>query len=79
MASSVCFPQLGAMIALVFLWEIRWDVLYNARTDGCPWDAHCSPWAQAGYMALSVGAFLLFTDLAIYWVHRILHWPTVYK
>ncbi|KAG0326068.1 c-5 sterol desaturase [Podila humilis] len=32
-----------------------------------------------GYVALSVAAFLLFTDCGIYWVHRFLHHPLVYK
>ncbi|KAF9418276.1 c-5 sterol desaturase [Podila epigama] len=32
-----------------------------------------------GYVALSVTVFLLFTDCGIYWVHRFLHHPLVYK
>ncbi|KAI5993117.1 C5-sterol desaturase [Pisolithus marmoratus] len=31
------------------------------------------------YLFLSVPFFLLFTDYAIYWVHRILHYPSIYK
>ncbi|KAL4074772.1 hypothetical protein V8B97DRAFT_1897151 [Scleroderma yunnanense] len=31
------------------------------------------------YLVLSVPFFLLFTDYAIYWVHRILHHPSLYK
>ncbi|KAI6155641.1 C5-sterol desaturase [Pisolithus tinctorius] len=31
------------------------------------------------YLVLSVPFFLLFTDYAIYWVHRILHHPSIYK
>ncbi|KAF9333084.1 c-5 sterol desaturase [Podila minutissima] len=32
-----------------------------------------------GYVALSIAAFLFFTDCGIYWVHRFLHHPLVYK
>lgn len=31
------------------------------------------------YMVLSVPLFLLFTDYCIYWIHRGLHHPSVYK
>ncbi|KIJ14305.1 hypothetical protein PAXINDRAFT_116420 [Paxillus involutus ATCC 200175] len=31
------------------------------------------------YLVLSIPFFLLFTDYCIYWVHRILHHPTLYK
>ncbi|KAF9237661.1 C5-sterol desaturase [Melanogaster broomeanus] len=31
------------------------------------------------YLVLSIPFFLLFTDYAIYWVHRILHHPSIYK
>ncbi|KAF9000694.1 fatty acid hydroxylase [Cyathus striatus] len=31
------------------------------------------------YLCFSVPFFLLFTDYCIYWVHRILHYPPVYK
>ncbi|KAG2347713.1 C5-sterol desaturase [Suillus weaverae] len=31
------------------------------------------------YFALSVPFFLLFTDYGIYWVHRLLHHPNIYK
>ncbi|KAI6133585.1 C5-sterol desaturase [Pisolithus croceorrhizus] len=31
------------------------------------------------YLFLSIPFFLLFTDYAIYWVHRILHHPSLYK
>ncbi|CAO3673672.1 unnamed protein product [Umbelopsis vinacea] len=31
------------------------------------------------YMALTVAAFLFFTDFGIYWIHRGLHHPSVYK
>ncbi|KAF9171588.1 c-5 sterol desaturase [Mortierella sp. AD010] len=32
-----------------------------------------------GYVAISVVAFLLFTDWGIYWIHRFLHHPLLYK
>ncbi|KAF9988570.1 c-5 sterol desaturase [Mortierella antarctica] len=31
------------------------------------------------YAAISVACFLLFTDFGIYWIHRLLHHPLVYK
>ncbi|KIJ62779.1 hypothetical protein HYDPIDRAFT_93733 [Hydnomerulius pinastri MD-312] len=31
------------------------------------------------YLCLSIPFFLLFTDYAIYWVHRLLHHPSIYK
>ncbi|KAF9347016.1 hypothetical protein BGX34_003464, partial [Mortierella sp. NVP85] len=32
-----------------------------------------------GYVAVSIIGFLLFTDMGIYWVHRWLHHPLLYK
>ncbi|KAF8985047.1 c-5 sterol desaturase [Entomortierella lignicola] len=32
-----------------------------------------------GYVAFSIVAFLLFTDFGIYWIHRWLHHPLIYK
>ncbi|KAI1297030.1 c-5 sterol desaturase [Mortierella claussenii] len=32
-----------------------------------------------GYVALSILCFLLFTDFGIYWIHRFLHHPLLYK
>ncbi|KAF9579977.1 c-5 sterol desaturase, partial [Lunasporangiospora selenospora] len=32
-----------------------------------------------GYVALSVLCFLVFTDFGIYWIHRFLHHPLIYK
>ena len=32
-----------------------------------------------GYFITSILSFLLFTDCCIYFIHRILHWPNVYK
>jgi len=31
------------------------------------------------YIVCSAALFLWFTDLSIYIVHRVLHWPSVYK
>ncbi|KAF9974636.1 c-5 sterol desaturase [Actinomortierella ambigua] len=31
------------------------------------------------FVVISIGAFLFFTDFGIYWIHRLLHHPLVYK
>lgn len=38
------------------------------------------PWMDGwGYVAVSVVLFVLFTDFGIYWAHRVLHHPLLYK
>jgi len=32
-----------------------------------------------GYVPISLFLFLIVTDFSIYWIHRILHWPIIYK
>jgi len=53
----------------LFLGEVRgWTKLYNDVGD--------YGWA---YLVFSVPFFLLFTDYCIYWIHRWLHIPALYK
>lgn len=42
---------------------------------------YSDPQAYGGipYMLFSIAAFLVFTDFGIYWIHRFLHHPILYK
>jgi len=42
---------------------------------------YSDPQAYGGipYMLFSIAAFLVFTDFGIYWIHRWLHHPILYK
>jgi len=52
-----------------FLVEVRGHSKLYTRVDEYGW----------AYLVLSVPLFLLFTDYAIYWIHRWLHIPFLYK
>lgn len=63
------FPGMIALTLPFFLGEVRgWTRLYD-RVDDYGWT----------YLILSVPLFLLFTDYCIYWIHRWLHTPALYK
>ena len=59
-----------------FVAECRgYSAMYASMADGPFGDS----WAGYAYAAVSAVLFLVWTDFAIYWVHRWLHWPSVYK
>ena len=63
-------PVMSIFTALPFLAEVRgYAKLYDAPAD--------APFAL--YNVLQFPLFLLFTDFFIYWIHRGLHHPRVYK
>lgn len=63
-------PIMATLIAPIFLLEVRgYAKLYDTTDDGPGW------W----YNILQFPLFLLFTDFCIYWIHRYLHHPLVYK
>jgi len=62
-------PQMSVLMTAVSVWELKgYSKLYD-RVDEYGW----------GYLALSVVAFFMFTDCLVYWFHRWLHIPVLYK
>ncbi|KIK53980.1 hypothetical protein GYMLUDRAFT_49058 [Collybiopsis luxurians FD-317 M1] len=69
--SLKAFPLMMLLTLPWFLAEVRgWSKLYNNVSDH---------WGGWWYLVGSVAAFLLFTDYCIYWIHRWLHHPLLYK
>lgn len=67
-------PIMALLTVPFFLAEVRG---YSKIYDSLPAD---SPWSLGGwYTLLQFPMFLLFTDCGIYWIHRGLHHPAVYK
>lgn len=76
--SLEAFPLLDLLTLPWFVGDVRgWSMLYDTIEQG--------PFGKQGgympylYMAFSAAIFLLFTDLCIYWIHRALHIPVVYR
>lgn len=82
--SLEAFPVLDLLTLPWFLGDVRgWSMLYDRLEDG-PFGemgkmGGRAAWAQWAYMAYSAVFFLLFTDFLIYWVHRALHIPALYR
>ncbi|KAF2811454.1 uncharacterized protein BDZ99DRAFT_440300 [Mytilinidion resinicola] len=63
-------PGMAVLTAPIFLAEVRgYSKMYDASADG----------PGMWYNILQFPFFILFTDLFIYWIHRGLHHPLVYK
>lgn len=78
MCSLEAFPTLDLLTLPWFLGDVRgYSQLYDTIADG-PFGAEggWKPWA---YMVLASAMFLFFTDVGIYWIHRWLHTPYLYK
>lgn len=81
--SMKAMPGMAALIVPWFVGEVRGTtLLYDSVEEyGATWfkgtalDGY-GPWA---YMAFSVVTFMVFTDWCIYWIHRWLHIPFLYK
>ncbi|GAA5884763.1 hypothetical protein JCM16303_005263 [Sporobolomyces ruberrimus] len=76
--SLEAFPALILMTLPWFVGDVRGkSMLYDTVEEG-PFGKQggALPWV---YMAASAAFFLWFTDFAIYWVHRWLHIPFLYK
>ncbi|GJC90532.1 putative delta(7)-sterol 5(6)-desaturase [Colletotrichum liriopes] len=68
--ANKAMPVMAVCTALTFVAEVRgFCRLYDATEDG---PGRWYDWAQ-------FPLFILFTDLCIYWIHRWLHLPLVYK
>jgi Delta7-sterol 5-desaturase len=68
--ANTSMPWMSAMTMPFFLAEIRgYTKLYDMPSDG----------PGLWYEILQYPFFLMFTDLGIYWIHRGLHHPLVYK
>ncbi|KWU43711.1 fatty acid hydroxylase [Rhodotorula sp. JG-1b] len=76
--SLEAFPMLDLLTLPWFVGDVRgWSMLYDTVEEG-PFGKQggALPWL---YMAFSAAFFLWFTDFCIYWVHRWLHIPFLYK
>lgn len=62
-------PQMAVLTAPWFLAEVRGYSLLYLQPEEYGW------W----YMVFQFPLFLVFTDCLIYWIHRGLHHPLVYK
>ncbi|KAK3824965.1 MAG: sterol delta 5,6-desaturase ERG3 [Benniella sp.] len=85
MMSMKALPNIAVMTVPWLLGEVRgWSQLYSHihRKDNIfgPLAPLVEPFLDGwGYVAVSIIGFLLFTDMGIYWVHRWLHHPLLYK
>lgn len=63
-------PVISILTVPFFLAEIRgWSKLYDFSSEAPFW----------AYTYLQCALFILFTDSGIYWIHRGLHHPSVYR
>ena len=80
--SLEAFPMLDLLTLPWFLGDVRgWSMLYDTVEQG-PFgevEGQMGVAARWGYMFASAAVFLLFTDFCIYWVHRFLHIPVMYR
>ncbi|KAI0128649.1 hypothetical protein BJ170DRAFT_339233 [Xylariales sp. AK1849] len=68
--TMLSMPPMSLMMLPFFLLEVRGHTrLYDASSDG----------PGLWYDILSLPFFVFFTDFCIYWIHRGLHHPRVYK
>ncbi|KAK3848047.1 MAG: putative sterol delta 5,6-desaturase [Linnemannia gamsii] len=79
--SVKALPGIAVLTTPWFLGEVRgWSQLYSNIHNFGPLGPLVSPLLDGwGFVFVSCVAFLLFTDFGIYWVHRLLHHPLVYK
>ena len=78
MFSLEAFPMLDLLTIPWFLGDVRgYSMLYDSVAEG-PFGV-TGGWLPWAYMAVSAAIFLLFTDYCIYWVHRWLHIPFIYR
>ncbi|KAF8527609.1 fatty acid hydroxylase [Hysterangium stoloniferum] len=68
-ASLWSFPGMLALMLPFFLSEVRGYTKLYDNVDEYGW----------AYLFLSIPLFLLFTDYCVYWIHRWLHIPAIYK
>jgi len=67
--SLISIPIMAIPSSFIFLAEVKgYSQLYEGVEGLMGW----------AYLAFSIAAYLLFTDTAIYWIHRWLHHPILY-
>jgi len=67
-------PVMSALTVPWFLGEVRgYSNIYDALPEGSSWNL--GGW----YLLLQFPFFVCFTDFFVYWIHRGLHHPMVYK
>ncbi|KAF2866522.1 C-5 sterol desaturas-like protein [Massariosphaeria phaeospora] len=67
--TNASLPIMALFTAPIFLAEVRgWTKLYDSLDDVPTW-----------YNYMQFPFFLIFTDFFVYWIHRGLHHPLVYK
>ena len=68
--AMISMPLMAIFTAPLFLAEVRgYGKFYDAPSD--------APFALYNYLQFPL--FIVFTDLCIYWIHRGLHHPKIYK
>ncbi|KAJ4475638.1 fatty acid hydroxylase [Lentinula aciculospora] len=79
--SLKAFPVMTLLTVPWFLGEVRgWSQLYTNVDDmHIGLLGNLGGWGSWVYMVFSAVWFLVFTDYCIYWVHRLLHHPLLYK
>ncbi|KAF3023127.1 hypothetical protein E8E14_013703 [Neopestalotiopsis sp. 37M] len=68
-SSMSAVPFINLMTLPIFLAEVRGHSLLYTNVDEYGW----------GFMVLSTVLYMAFNDIAIYWIHRLEHHPSVYK
>ncbi|GAW00772.1 C5-sterol desaturase [Lentinula edodes] len=79
--SLKAFPLMTLLTLPWFLGEVRgWSKLYTNVDDmDMSLIGDFGGWGSTVYMVFSAVWFLVFTDSCIYWIHRLLHHPLLYK
>ncbi|GAA6028843.1 hypothetical protein JCM8097_007423 [Rhodosporidiobolus ruineniae] len=76
--SLEAFPALDLLTLPWFVGDVRgWSMMYDTIEEG-PFGTWGGAWPWLYMLAVSV-VFLVFTDFCIYWAHRWLHVPFIYK
>lgn len=76
--SLQAFPLLDLLTLPWFVGDVRGHSFMFDTMAEAPWQS-LGAWGPWLYIAASSALFLWFTDFAIYWIHRWLHIPFLYK
>ncbi|KAF2012496.1 hypothetical protein BU24DRAFT_452911 [Aaosphaeria arxii CBS 175.79] len=68
--ANAALPVMAIPTAFCFLFEVRgWSKMYDSTAEG----------PGMWYNIIQFPFFILFTDFLVYWIHRYLHHPLIYK